>query len=141
MYLIKASMSGQLSAMPNSLPPELYQQASGYEGVSKVTGGSGYFSASTHTPSHMNQQHVGADMHWVRTTDQIRDRARPFSTVLPAWDITAAEKVSADSIFDTLDSQKVGYIEGDVATSFMSKSNLPVDTLAEVWSVLSHIHH
>lgn len=135
MYLIKASMSGQLSVMPKSLPPELYQQASDYEDVSQVTRteARGSFSASSHTPNHMNQQHIRADIQ-VRTTEQIqRDRASRFSTALPAWNITAAEKASADNIFDILDPQRVGYIEGDVATSFMLKSNLPVNTLAEIW--------
>ena len=119
--------------MPNSLPPELYQQASDYKDVSQLTGANGSFSAGSHTRNHMNQQYIGGDMHQVRTADQISDRASPFSTALPAWDITAAEKASVDSIFDMLDSQKVGYIEGDVATSFMLKSTLPVETLAQVW--------
>jgi epidermal growth factor receptor substrate 15 len=57
----------------------------------------------------------------------------PNAFVNTAWDVTTAEKASADRFFDTLDSQKVDYIEGEVAVPFMLQSNLPDDTLAQVW--------
>lgn len=49
------------------------------------------------------------------------------------WDITTQEKATADSFFATLDTQKRGYIEGDVAVSFMVKSGLPEPVLAQIW--------
>ena len=49
------------------------------------------------------------------------------------WDVTPQEKASADRIFATLDAQKRGYIEGDVAVPFMLQSNLPEEVLAQVW--------
>lgn len=67
--------------------------------------------------------------------------ASPFS--LPSqptglqWDVTPAEKASADSFFDTLDTQRRGYIEGDVAVPFMLQSKLPDDVLAQIWCVYS----
>lgn len=57
-----------------------------------------------------------------------------------AWDVTPVEKANADRFFDTLDTQKVDYIEGDVAVPFMLQSNLPEDTLAQVWYVSPHVH-
>lgn len=49
------------------------------------------------------------------------------------WDVTPQEKASSDRIFDSLDTQKRGYIEGDVAVPFMLQSKLPEDVLAQVW--------
>ena len=49
------------------------------------------------------------------------------------WDVTPQEKASSDRIFDSLDAQKRGYIEGDVAVPFMLQSKLPEDVLAQVW--------
>ncbi|KAI8998893.1 hypothetical protein BD414DRAFT_136979 [Trametes punicea] len=53
----------------------------------------------------------------------------------PQWDVTPQEKVNSDRIFDSLDTQKKGYIEGDVAVPFMLQSKLPEDVLAQVWDL------
>jgi epidermal growth factor receptor substrate 15 len=57
------------------------------------------------------------------------------------WDVTAAEKTAADRFFDELDSQRRGYIEGDVAVPFILKSNLPGEALAQVWCVIQIVFH
>ena len=49
------------------------------------------------------------------------------------WDVTPQEKATFDQFFDTLDTQKRGFIEGDVAVPFMLQSKLPGDTLAQIW--------
>lgn len=49
------------------------------------------------------------------------------------WDITPQEKATSDQFFDTLDTQKKGYIEGDVAVPFMLQSKLSDDVLAQIW--------
>jgi epidermal growth factor receptor substrate 15 len=65
----------------------------------------------------------------------------PFPGAAPqttgSWDVTPAEKASADRFFDTLDSPKQGYIEGDVAVPFMLQSKLPEEVLAQIWYVHS----
>ncbi|KAJ2968562.1 hypothetical protein NUW54_g13180 [Trametes sanguinea] len=53
----------------------------------------------------------------------------------PQWDVTPQEKANSDRIFDTLDKDKRGYIEGDVAVPFMLQSKLPEDVLAQVWDL------
>ena len=147
-------MSGQLSFIPTSLPPGLYEQASGGGIVSHGTGSSGSYNTGSFSPTRMTQQYTGPGALQAQTTGQKRvppvlptrkpsapiqashaysHPAASFSTGQPTWDVTAAEKASADRFFDTLDSQKLGYIEGDVAVPFMLQSNLPEDTLAQVW--------
>jgi epidermal growth factor receptor substrate 15 len=53
------------------------------------------------------------------------------------WDVTSNEKTDADAIFDGLDTEKLGYIEGDVAVPFMIKSQLPGEDLAQIWFVFT----
>lgn len=49
------------------------------------------------------------------------------------WDVTPQEKAGSDRLFDNLDPQKRGFIEGDVAVPFMLQSKLPEEVLAQVW--------
>ncbi|KAG1749118.1 uncharacterized protein EDB91DRAFT_1112566 [Suillus paluster] len=147
MYLIQASMSGQLSSIPTSISPSLYEQAGGVS--VHATGGSANFS-SPGFPQVPRQNAV---------QPQLTGQASPapplpnrrlgpskLAPTIPAfpgvppqptgqWDVTAAEKASADSFFDTLDLQRRGYIEGDVAVPFMLQSKLPEDVLAQIWDL------
>lgn len=161
MYLIQASMSGQLSFIPTSLPPGLYEQASG--GVTSHTTGSmapisPNLTGSFNSRMGLQQQYTGQTLQSQTTGQQKRappvlpsrkptapapaptpavsafgSTASPFQPSQPAWDVTPAEKASADRFFETLDTQKAGYIEGEVAVPFMIQSNLPEDVLAQVW--------
>ena len=60
----------------------------------------------------------------------------PRNGYLPPWDVSPSEKANSDRLFDELDTERRGYIEGDVAVPFMLKSNLPGEDLARVWCVL-----
>lgn len=62
----------------------------------------------------------------------VEEVARPTGW---SWDVTPAEKTSSDRFFDMLDPWKHGYIEGDTAVPFMSKSKLPEADLAKIWWV------
>lgn len=154
MYLIQASMSGQLSFIPTSLPPGLYEQAAGTSIATHTTGGSSY-SRVQHQytgvplqpqitgqkrapPPVLPSRKAAAPAHApVSTGSAFGSAASPFSNGQPAWDVTATEKGNSDRFFDTLDSQKVNYIEGDVAVPFMLQSNLPEDILAQIWYAIS----
>lgn len=151
-------MSGQLSFIPSSLPPGLYQQASNNNQTnvrSHITGNSGSFSPLAGTfpsargnvqPQYTGQspllqsEHTGLSETPSRSS--VRNDILTLGTTsvvqnghtLP-WDITATEKAAADRFFDELDSNQLGYIEGDVAVPFMLKSNLPGEALAQVWYV------
>jgi len=147
MYLIQASMSGQLSSIPTSLPPGLYEQASGVSvhgtGGSVTFGSLGFPQVPRHTAvqSHSTGQASPAPPLPNRRLgpSKLVPTIPPFPGVAPQtigqWDVTAAEKASADRFFDTLDVQRRGFIEGDVAVPFMLQSKLSEDVLAQVWSV------
>ncbi|KAH7909145.1 hypothetical protein BJ138DRAFT_1156028 [Hygrophoropsis aurantiaca] len=153
MYLIQACMSGQLSFVPTSLPPGLYEQAGGrhFDRVpAHSTGGS--TSLSSPATSGFAHNHFAAQPQiagQLSSAPPLPSR-RPagtgvaptvpaFSSVIPQitghWDVTAAEKASADHFFDSLDTQHHGYIEGDVAVPFMLQSKLSEDVLARVWDL------
>lgn len=171
MYLIQASMSGQLSFIPTTLPPGLYELASGSSGstvVSHTTGNSGSFSPGLsgtfpqnsgsslvqpqltgkplqpqYSGQPLQQQFTGSVLqHQTGPTKLPRNTpapgpftAAPAAQTQPAWDVTPAEKANADKFYDTLDVQKRGYIEGDVAVPFMIDSKLPEDILALIWDL------
>jgi epidermal growth factor receptor substrate 15 len=51
------------------------------------------------------------------------------------WDVTPTDKVNSDKFFETLDPWKHGYIEGDAAVTFFSKSKLSHEDLGQIWCV------
>ena len=55
-------------------------------------------------------------------------------TPLP-WDITPAEKARFDGFFDSIDTSRQGYVEGEQAVAFFLESRLPETVLAQIWQV------
>ncbi|KAF8078166.1 hypothetical protein FPV67DRAFT_38614 [Lyophyllum atratum] len=164
MYFIQGLMSGQLTFVPTTLPPGLYQQAGGHPSSSQgsvrshMSGNSGSFSPlsaafprSTIQPQYTGQSQLLQPDHTGFSATSPRPPvlpARPTASGVtsapfvpqrnghaPHWDVTPAEKTNADKFFDDLDPQRRGYIEGEVAVPFMLKSNLPGEDLARVWDL------
>ncbi|KAK0445420.1 hypothetical protein EV421DRAFT_318163 [Armillaria borealis] len=165
MYLVQGAMSGQITAMPSVLPPALYQQASGSPAAqsairAQTTGTSGSFSPinSNFSQRAVQSQYTGQNQLPLQpdvTGGFPARRGPPVPPHLPArpspsqvgsgafgrtsanthWDITPAEKTDSDKFFDNLDSQRRGYIEGDVAVPFMLESQLGEEDLARVWDL------
>lgn len=155
MYFINGLMSKTITFIPSSLPPGLYQQAGGAV-ASHLSGNSAQFS-----PQHssfsiqpqttgqrsqvMQPNHTGMSGSSIPSRPAPALPARPSALASPfqtpsqpaaqPWDVTPAEKANFDSWFDNLDTQKVGYIEGDVAVPFMLQSGLPGEILATVWDL------
>lgn len=146
-------MSGKLSFVPTSLPPGLYDQASGkFDAVVAHTTGSSLQqspSASRFPVSSLQPQYTGG------LQSQLTGRGpapsvpprpaaipgpsafhqpTPFGALQdPEWDITPADKAYSDVHFDRLDQEQRGYIESEVAVLFMTQSKLPYDSLAKIW--------
>ena len=162
MYLIQASMAGQLPFIPTTLPPGLYELASdqplpGNAVALHTTGNSGSFSpgfSSNFPPNSgpavvqpqltgkpLQPQYSGQPVPRQITGQgpaRIAPALGPFSAVSavqpqPAWDVTPTEKATADKHFDGLDKQKRGYVESDVVVPFMLQSKLPESDLASIW--------
>ncbi|CAK7234200.1 hypothetical protein SEUCBS140593_008861 [Sporothrix eucalyptigena] len=53
----------------------------------------------------------------------------------PEWLITPAEKARMDTVFQTLDKGRKGYITGEEAVPFLTRSGLDEDKLAQVWDL------
>ncbi|KAI1790765.1 hypothetical protein LXA43DRAFT_1144962 [Ganoderma leucocontextum] len=168
MYLIQASMSGQLETIPPTLPPFLYDQAQNGI-VPQATGDSGHTSPSftgSFTSRPLQPQYTGQALSQIQpqmtgqtlssiqpqTTGPLRSTAAPplparsalstgsspfiqQQTTGAQWDVTPQEKAGSDRLFDGLDPQKRGFIEGDVAVPFMLQSKLPEEVLAQVWDL------
>lgn len=168
MYFIQGLMSNQLSFIPSSLPPGLYQQAGGKSANnqgsvrSHMSGNSGSFSplgnSFPQNRSHLQAQHTGQnqllqpDLTGMSASRAPNLPARPNASAFggsafgtsgnghaPQWDVTQAEKTRSDLYFDDLDPNQRGYIEGDVAVPFMLESKLPGEDLALVWYALQHV--
>ncbi|KAL0947299.1 hypothetical protein HGRIS_013418 [Hohenbuehelia grisea] len=170
MYFIEGLMQKRLSFIPTSLPPGLYQQASGgafqsassFGGLaSQPTGTSGSFSPSLSSFSQnrpLQQQYTGQsqslqpDYTGLSATQgrgpPPRLPSRPNvvaagsaafgnlnGAAQPPWDVSAADKAAYDQHFETLDTHKQGYIEGDIAVPFMVQSNLDGEDLARIWDL------
>ena len=158
MYLIQAIMSNQLSFIPTSLPPGLYEQASGAAVVTHPTGSSTHPAspATSPLPPAVKQPPVQTNLTGQPNIAPTLPSRRPgpvaqtpivppFPGVAPQatglWDVTPVEKASADRFYDTLDPHNRGYIEGDVAVPFMLQSKLPEEVLAQVWCVYCPMTH
>ncbi|KAI0320509.1 hypothetical protein OF83DRAFT_577050 [Amylostereum chailletii] len=163
MYIIQALMSNSLTFVPTSLPPGLYEQASDSVAshstggvISHATGGSsgqrsaGISGGFPSRPSGIQPQYTGQSLQPQTTGSALRHPPivppRSQTTHIPAfpnaapatipqWDVTPAEKANSDKFFDTLDTEKRNFIEGDVAVRFLLQSNLPEDVLAQVWDL------
>ena len=156
MYLIQATMSGQLSFVPTSLPPGLYDQASGkFDSViSHTTGSSSQLSPSTNRfpTGPLQPQYTGglqpqltgrgpppsvpprpAATPGMSTFNQTTPFGAPPD---PQWDVTPADKANSDRFFNDLDITKKNFIEAEAAVPFMMQSNLPEDVLAQIWCAL-----
>lgn len=56
------------------------------------------------------------------------------------WDVTPADKANSDKHFDSLDPWRQGYVEGEAAVGFLSKSKLPPADLAKIWDLADMNH-
>jgi epidermal growth factor receptor substrate 15 len=143
MYFIQGLITHQISIIPPTLPPGLYEQAGGSSTntapvIPQFTGSSGSFSPtrSTFANRGIQPQYTGQSQS-LPPSLPARPTVRPntLSQNDTQWEITPVEKAEADSFFDGLDTRKLGYIEGEIAVPFMLKSQLPGEELAQIWSV------
>jgi epidermal growth factor receptor substrate 15 len=133
MHLLTSMKTRAMGALPNILPPGLYdaaarrgipnRQASGPTAIPRqVSGNSAGIIPRTQSPL-ARQAGYG--------TPPVQS-AQPTGT---PWLITPADKVKFDSFFNSIDVQRRGILTGEQAVSFFSDSRLPEETLASIWDL------
>ncbi|KAJ5825003.1 hypothetical protein N7447_007343 [Penicillium robsamsonii] len=134
MHLLTSYKSGALRNIPATLPPGLYDAAA-RRGSARAS-----FGSRPNAPPvpAIPQQFTGPQ----RTTSPMSQANRlPYVGSISAqatggdWLITPQEKAQFDSIFETVDTAKLGLITGDQAVSFFMKAQLPEETLAQIWDL------
>lgn len=144
-------MSGQLSFVPTSLPPGLYDQASGkFDAVvTHTTGSSLQPSPSTNRfPVHpLQHQYTGGlqsqgrgpapsippRLAVVPGPNVFNQSTLSGAPPAPPWAITPEEKVKSDYYFLELDTTCKGYIGESVTIPFMKLSQLPGADVHHIW--------
>ncbi|KAI9823705.1 MAG: hypothetical protein M1819_001149 [Sarea resinae] len=140
MHLLASYKSGVLRALPQILPPGLYEAAARRAAPRATPQISGFGSPVQGAPpvSGIPKQLSGAA---VRQSQSPMGRASygtpPQSAQATGsdWAITAQDKAQFDSIFATVDKAGRGYILGDQAVGFFGNSKLPEETLAQIWDL------
>lgn len=134
MHLLTSMKTRAMTALPNTLPPGLYEAAArrGQRPPSRQMSGA---------PTPVPRQVTGASTQ-PRTQSPL---ARPpgygtpppqsAQSSGPQWLITPQDKAQYDRHFADIDKAGRGVIGGDQAVEFFSNSNLNEDTLATIWDL------
>lgn len=154
MHLIKVSMSGHLSNLPASLPSSLLESA--VTPVPTPAGGptlpisrqvtgqqplppgplptSDLLRQSTISSS-IRPQYTGRSASGTPSNLPAGIAGTVGSPTALAWDISSVELAQSNVYFDSLDTNRLGYITGDRAVPFMMESKLPGEVLARIWDL------
>jgi len=134
MHLLTSMKTRAMGALPNILPPGLYEAAARRGVPNRQTSGG---------PTAIPRQVSGSSAGNIPRTQSPLARAPAYgappaqpaqSTSVP-WLITPADKGKFDSFFNSIDVQRRGILNGEQAVSFFSDSRLPEETLASIWDL------
>ena len=132
MHLLASYKNGSMRALPQVLPPGLYEAAS-RRGVPRQMTGSRPISDGAPATT-IPRQFSGPGY-----AGQPQSPARPpYQQAAPtgdAWAVTPQDKAQFDHIYATVDTQNRGSITGEQAVQFFSNSRLPEDALAQIWDL------
>ncbi|KAJ1752905.1 hypothetical protein LPJ79_000892 [Coemansia sp. RSA 1821] len=108
MYFIRRIMENRNIELPRTCPASLWRSAGGDPKVLSPLGSMSQTSlTSMSTPDLADTQ----------------------------WDVTKEEWQRYEQFFNSLDTQRVGYLSGDVPVNFFLKSKLPESLLSKVWDL------
>ncbi|KAJ2710628.1 hypothetical protein H4R19_003656 [Coemansia spiralis] len=108
MYFIRRTMESRSFELPAVCPPSLWRSAGGDQLARSPLG-----SVSQTSLGGVLSPELGAAQ----------------------WDVTKDEWRRYEQFFDSLDSQRAGYLVGDVPVNFFLKSKLPDEELSRVWDL------
>ncbi|CAK3977550.1 related to EDE1 [Lecanosticta acicola] len=134
MHLLTSMKTRAMSALPNALPPGLYDAAA-RRGAPPSRQGTG--------PAVVARQVTGTSAGPMPRAQSPLARPPGYGTPPPLsaqtsgtpWLITPTDKAKFDRHFTTIDPQGRGVITGEQAVSFFSDSRLPEETLAQIWDL------
>jgi hypothetical protein len=123
MYLIQAIKTCQLTTLPSSIPPYIYDQLS-------VKSNSPF--ATPRSPP------KSAPLPWKSPSISVKNVVSKLEQPkVEPWDISTLEQAEANRHFDTLDTEMSGFVDGDESARFMLKFfRLPAGDVAEIWFVI-----
>lgn len=127
MHLITSFKSRTMTALPSALPPGLYEAASrrGQPAPRAVQAGvPRQFTGSQKpaSPLARSAQFPAAQPQSAQTTGQ-------------NWLVSPQEKAKYDQFFDSIDTGKTGFLDGEQAVKFFNDSGLSEDALASIWDL------
>lgn len=132
MHLLTTMRSGSLRALPDRLPPALHEAAAAAARRPQAA-------TSRAIPPQFTGQFPapGAQRPSSPLAAPPRFATPPVAaqTTGSDWLVTAQDKVRFDQEFARLDTRRVGYIDGEQAVGFFSRSGLSEDTLASIWDL------
>lgn len=154
MHYIQGTMNGTITTLPTVLPNGMYESASDHSSVPSTP----LQPQRTGTDQHIMPSPVPASALAPppasmpaaappRASTLFSGPAPERSTTMPAtalsssgplsdgWAITPADKTRYDGFFDSLDTERAGYVDGSVVVPFFLQSGLDESTLAHVWDL------
>ncbi|KAM0426990.1 hypothetical protein ACHAPT_007888 [Fusarium lateritium] len=129
MHLLTSMKTGALRSLPNILPAGLYEAASRRGPVSRQSSTGPGISAIPRQLSGTAQVRANSPLGRPPLSPQ---GASPSAS---DWAVTPADKARFDQLYADLDKSNKGYITGEEAVTFFSQSNLPEDSLAQIWDL------
>ena len=135
MHLLTSYKNGSMRALPQILPPGLYEAAARRSVTRQVTGSRPI--PDTVAPSAASKQFTGTG-YLAQASPTARPNQAPFQQATlteEQWAISPQDKARFDQIYATVDTQNRGYITGEQAVGFFSNARLPEDALAQIWDL------
>ncbi|PNP47708.1 hypothetical protein TGAM01_v203008 [Trichoderma gamsii] len=133
MHLLTSVKTGVLRALPNVLPAGLYEAATRSAAAPRQSPSNtgGVSAIPRQLSGSAQQQRTGSPLNRPPIVAAQATGAPSNSD----WAITPADKARFDQIYLDFDKTNKGYITGEEAVPFLSQSNLPEDTLAQIWDL------
>ena len=128
MYLIQALQSCLITSVPSTVPTELHDLFSSPALLD--------LHATSKPPLHSHHSSSSSSSLLSQSSQmQSQILQTPVHILNDSWDVLPIERLQANKIFQDLDFNRNGYIEGKQAANFMMNYNLSSEELARIWYV------
>ena len=139
MHLLASYRTGALRALPQNLPAGLYEAAA-RRGIPPRPTSASRPAPDVPTASAIPRQFSGTGV--PRTSSPLA--RQPYNApalssqstgITNDWAVNPKDKALYDGQFDMLDTTNQGFVTGEQAVAFFSRSQLPEDDLAQIWDL------